>query len=89
MTQLFEVTDLQLKLLRDLRLHHWKEAVKLRQWANRHMKTSPQYMSKEIQRKADLFNEHSNFHFRQVQILNDFFSISDTAEKDALENLNF
>lgn len=89
MTQIFELTDFQLKLLRELRLHHWKESVKLRQWANRHMETSPQYMSKEIQRKADLFNAHSNFHICQVQLLNDFFPIGDTAERDAEKDTQY
>ena len=59
--------------LRDLRLYHWQAVLRLRVYA-----------ADVDMRKSDSehYNKRANFHLSQVQLLNDFFPIGDTAERD-------
>jgi len=70
------VTDKEkamLEGLRKLRLHHWQTALKLRA-----------YGQTPGMRKSDTkhYDKKADFHLTQVQLLNNFFPIGDTAEKD-------
>lgn len=59
--------------LRALRLYHWQAVLRLRSYA-----------ADADMRKSDSehYNKRANFHLTQVQLLNDFFPIGDTAERD-------
>ena len=59
--------------LRALRLHHWQAVLNLRSYA-----------ADADMRKSDSkhYNKRADFHLTQVQLLNDFFPIGDTAERD-------
>lgn len=59
--------------LRALRLWHWQAVLRLRVYA-----------ADADMRKSDSehYNKRANFHLMQVQLLNDFFPIGDTAEHD-------
>lgn len=59
--------------LRNLRLYHWQAVLRLRRYAK----------DCEARRSdADHYNKRAVFHLTQVQLLNDFFPIGDTAERD-------
>lgn len=60
-------------VLRQIRLHHWKEASKYRYAANLNEVDETPYI------------ELANTHMRYVQTLNEFFPIHETAERDANE----
>ena len=75
----------QQKGLRALRLYHWKTAVKLREWAKTYEGYNPMSKTRVIQNKMKIYNEGSDFHMKQVQLLNEFFPPDDTAEKDSLK----
>jgi hypothetical protein len=62
--------------LRALRLHHWQAVLRLREYA-----------ADADMRKSDSehYNKRANFHLTQVQLLNDFFPIGDTAEHDNVQ----
>ena len=77
--QLVADTDAaQLEGLRALRLYHWQAVLRLRSYA-----------ADADMRKSDSehYNKRANFHLKQVQLLNDFFPIGDTAEHDNATNL--
>lgn len=59
--------------LRALRLYHWQAVLNLRSYA-----------ADADMRKSDSkhYNKRADFHLTQVQLLNDFFPIGDTAERD-------
>lgn len=88
-TRLFEVTDLQISALRKLRLYHWKQYLKMVRWTQGMENVGYPYESEFTKKRAASFRNHATFHMKQVQVLNDFFQIGDTAEKDALEDPNF
>lgn len=56
--------------LRDLRLYHWQAVLRLRTYADMRKSDSEHY------------HKRANFHLGQVQLLNEFFPIGDTAERD-------
>lgn len=70
---LIGMTAERLEGLRALRLYHWQVALRLRAYA-----------ADADMRKSDSehYNKRANFHLTQVQLLNDFFPIGDTAEHD-------
>lgn len=82
MTTLIPISPTSLNRLRELRLWHWRQFIKLGKWAHGHENASPQFNSPKRVQLAKTFREGSNFHIMQVQLLNDFFPIDDTAEKD-------
>ena len=83
------LTELQAVNLRKLRLYHWKQFQKMDRWANGMENVGYPFESEFTTKRAISFREHATFHIQQVQALNDFFPIGDTAEQDALKNLNF
>lgn len=62
--------------LRELRLWHWNSVVSGRVCAG------VQELLGQVE-VAKTFNDSADFHLKQVQLLNDFFPIDDTAENDA------
>ena len=90
MTTLIEVKDPQIvNNLRKLRLYHWEQFQKMDKWAKCMENVGYPYESEFTKKRSMVFREHATFSLQQVQVLNDLFPIGDTAEKDALENLNF
>lgn len=67
----FHVPDEMLKSIRELRVWHWA-----------HYKNFKAQASKD---EVDEYFEAYQFHLKQVQLLNGFFHISDTAENDYLQ----
>ena len=63
--------------LRALRVWHWREAMRLRKKANRQ---ADKGVADETTIHAN--NEKADYHIKQVQLLNEFFGIGDTAEAD-------
>lgn len=62
------------KGLRALRVYHWQKASEHRHMSN----VKPMYPH-----IAKWHVEQADFHIKQVQLLNEFFEIGDTAESDA------
>lgn len=81
MTQLIEVTEQSLTNLRKLRLYHWNQFQKMDKWAKGMENIGYPYESEFTKKRAISFREHATFSLQQVQVLNDFFPIDDTAEK--------
>jgi len=69
-TRTVHIDDAMQKRLRVLRLWHWEKALQARR------EMDDQFM---VSNSRDAYN----FHMAAVQTLNDFFSIGDTAERDA------
>mgnify|MGYP003577262532 CR=1 FL=1 len=65
-------TDIQ-EGLRALRLWHWRQCLMNRTGAESITYDSP---------VKDTLNLHADFHLAQVQLLNEFFPVGDTAEGD-------
>jgi len=80
-TRLFEVTDLQISALRKLRLYHWKQFLKMVRWAQGMENVGHPFDSEFTKNRAISYRNHATFHMQQVQVLNDFFPIGDTAGK--------
>lgn len=64
-----------METLRDIRLFHWREAMRMRRRAKG-------YTAKGNNAVAKALNKQANKHTRYVQVLNDHFPIGDTAERD-------
>lgn len=64
--------------IRNLRLYHWREVLNWRKYEQ--SKTDPR-IKLRTEKKI-------GFHLKQVQALNDFFPIGDTAEKDHIGMAN-
>ena len=68
--------------LRALRLWHW-EGVLYRRNAAKFYEDEKSKTNKEKAADCALWqNEQANFHLKQVQLLNSFFEVGDTAEHD-------
>lgn len=61
------------KRLRALRLWHWRECLSIRDTAQQ--LDGPEWLK-------DNMNLDADFHLAQVQLLNEFFPVGDTAEGD-------
>lgn len=71
----FNISDETLAKLRALRLWHWQGVLYNRKLANYYANIRNAAATESRQKKA-------NFHLSQVQLLNDFFQMGDTAEND-------
>ena len=71
------MTAAQVARLRELRLWHWREAMKQRARERR-----LESFIVPLPEKVGQARELANFHIKQVQTLNDFFPMGDTAERD-------
>jgi len=87
-----EITQEQLDGLRKLRLHHWKGVVKFDGFMIKlsadieKLNTGRASDMAALKRKTGLLESAKKIHsfqLSQVQFLNQFFTIGDTAEKDA------
>lgn len=86
---MLDMTDpIQVQLLdglRLLRLDHWLRTLELRKCADDIRRSS---VAKENANHIKYYDKRANYHLSQVQLLNEFFPIGDTAEKDESEGLN-
>jgi hypothetical protein len=76
--------------LRKLRLWHWQGVMHHRarekQYHTYAREGAPKLRERNV-RSAEYHYNAANFHTKQVQMLNEFFPIGDTAEKDLREKL--
>jgi hypothetical protein len=64
--------------LRELRLSHWRAAMKFRA-AQRNLE---EFKSRSLKDCIKRYDTYANEHLTAVQTLNEFFDIGDTAERD-------
>ena len=64
--------------LRELRLWHWQQAMRYRE----QQRTLEEFKSRSLQDCIKNYDKFASFHLTQVQTLNEFFIIGDTAEQD-------
>jgi hypothetical protein len=90
------VTSEQLEGLRDLRLHHWKGVLKFSERVSAQEITLARFdkaygvedpARHRIVSALEYSKRVHSFQMKQVQLLNDFFPIGDTAEHDNATNL--
>lgn len=81
----FHITDEQLAQLRALRLWHWQGVMYRRNAQRFYEDRAKSPNTPKAKENAEWQERQANFHMKQVQLLNDFFPVGDTAEIDSYQ----